>query len=210
MQKSPGSVHPKTKKRKTARRSLALSKSESLYQEELKKAQLYSSSAWVLSRKLTADSYRDKQRLLPVNVLRALSLEQYFKILLQINNEEKPRSQRPDYQGLGKVFNSLEDNLQQKMEAEFSRILLREKLPDVLPLLAEQKEQVPRELRGNLEAWDSLLQHFRTTSREVLDPHIPQAWFSRQIEKVVKRAIFSLKPDLQGKPVARRKKDSDQ
>ena len=165
----------------------------------LNNAMLYSSAAWILGRNSSGLGYQERCNRIPSQVMAAFSLELYFKALFYILNGEDFRSNNRRSHNISKIFNSLENSLQQKMESDFDLILQRNKLPDSWPLKKKIKNSIPRDLKSNLKARNKILNSFRHPYDLENENDLLQIWFSREIEEVVKDTIFEIRPELREK-----------
>lgn len=163
-------------------------------QKFLGDAQLYSSAAWLLSKNTSRWSFHNRERMIPSHMLKAFSLELYFKVLLDLAGEGHFTGEKAFGDSLVGMFRSLDSSLREQMETLFSRILIKDKLPDAWPLDDSTKNQIPRDLDGNLVLWSELLKKFRQPNG--LEPleEMPEVWFGREIEEVVRKTLASLKP----------------
>jgi len=164
-----------------------------MYQKLLEDARLYSSAAWILSKNSSRYSFQDRERLIPSHILKAFSLELYFKVLLNlaVGNPGPDKQDKTD--SLVEMFRALEDSLRKQLETTFSRVLIGKKLPDSWPLDESVKNRIPRDLEGNLVLWSELLRKFRHPNGLESAEEMPQVWFAREIEEVVRKTLSSLK-----------------
>ena len=164
-----------------------------MYQRLLGHAQLYSSAAWLLSKNTNGLSFKQRERLIPSHILKAFSLELYFKVLLNLAEDNLSPEEKSNPESLVEIFRSLNGTLRQQMETTFSRILIGKQLPDAWPLDDSVKNKLPRDLEGNLVLWTELLNRFRQPSGLESEEEMPQVWFSREIEEVVRNTLSGLK-----------------
>lgn len=164
-----------------------------MYQKFLNDAQLYSSAAWILSKKINGQSFDQRERLLPSHLLKAFSLELYFKVLLNLTGGGQADTAKEPSNNLVEMYRTLDKNLRNQMETSFSRVLIGKQLPDAWPLDEETRNQIPRDLEGNLLLWSKLLERFRLPNGLESEEEMPQVWFSREIEEVVRTTLSSLK-----------------
>ena len=162
-------------------------------QKFLGDAQLYSSAAWLLSKNTSRFSFNNRGRMLPSHILKAYSLELYLKVLLNLTGDSHSAGEKTQGGSLVEIFRSLDYALRDCMETAFSRILIGEKLPDAWPLDDSTKNQIPRDLDGNLVQWSRLLSKFRLPNGLESAEEMPEVWFGREIEEVVRKTLASLK-----------------
>jgi hypothetical protein len=167
-----------------------------MYRKILNNARLYSSAAWILSRNSSGLGGQERCNLIPSQVMAAFSLELYFKALFYILNGKDFRSNNRRSHDISKIFNSLEYSLQQKMINDFDLILRSEKLPNSWHLKKEVKRAIPLNLESNLKVRSKILTRFRHPYEVENENNLLQIWFSREIEDVVKKTIFEIKPEL--------------
>ena len=163
-------------------------------QKFLSDAQLFSSAAWLLSKNAGRLSIKNRGRLIPSHILKAFSLELYIKVLLNLTDESHSSDEKSSKESLLEMFRSLDKALREKMETSFSRILIGNRLPDVLPLDDSTKNRIPRDLDGNLVLWSELLRTFRQPNGLASAEEMPEVWFAREIEEVLRKTLSSLKP----------------
>ena len=164
-----------------------------MYRRFLDQAQLYSSAAWLLSKNTNGLSFQQRERLIPSHILKAFSLELYFKVLLNLTGDNLSPGKKNNPESLVEIFRAFNGTLRQQMETTFSRILIGKQLPDAWPLDDTVKNKIPLDLEGNLVLWTRLLNRFRQPSGLESEEEMPQVWFSREIEEVVRNTLSGLK-----------------
>ena len=162
-------------------------------QKFLGDAKLYSSAAWLLSKNTGRLSFQNRARLIPSHILKAFSLELYIRVLLNLTDEGGPIGETVLTNSLLEMYRSLDKTLREQMETSFSRVLIGKKLPDAWPLDDLTKNRIPRDLDGNLVLWSQLLSKFRQPNGLESAEEMPEVWFAREIEEVLRKTLSALK-----------------
>ncbi len=156
----------------------------------LDSARGYSKSAHILNSLVSQNKNMDL--LLPSTVNAALSIELYFKSLHLIVFSSDFKVNGNYSHNFSLIYAKLDKIIKGQMDKDFSELINRRNMKDVINIEATTKVVIPRSFSKNLVVWKDVFIKFRYQYENNFSG---STFFFPEIENVVLKQIYLLKPE---------------